>query len=475
MKRIGFLSPLVYLSSNTLSLAGVVIVTSATVLWLALLPSSLGGELSHPYLGILAFLILPGVFLAGLALIPAGIILRRRREQRRGKLPSSFAPLDVHNVEFRRLLFFVGVTTFANVLIAGQFSYKAVEYMDSVAFCGLTCHTVMKPEFTAYQNSPHSRVECVKCHIGPGATWFVRSKLSGIRQVFAVAFNTHPRPIPTPVADLRPARETCETCHWPQKFGADRVRVITRFGDDESNSVSKTVLLMRIGAGQGSRGIHAAHLAEGVSIRYAHSDPRRQTIPWVEHRDRSGRTTVFQTSDLKSGASGLTIREMDCMDCHTRPTHAFEMPERAADRALAAGDLSPSLPFARKKGVEILKATYGTTADAVRQIPEAFERFYRETYPAVYSARKADVQRSAKALLALYERNVFPEMKIEWGTYPDHIGHTDFPGCFRCHDDSHLASEGRKIPQDCSACHSMLAVEEPAPKILEDLGISGAK
>src|SRR5579864_1561897 len=289
----GWLSPIVYLSNNWISQLGVVVVTSATVFWLFLLPTTWRGEVGNPYFGILAFLVLPAVFVGGLALIPAGILWHRRRDLRTGRTPQSFPPLTFRNPDLRRLVAFVGLTTFANIVIGGQFTYSAVTYMEGVGFCGQTCHTVMQPEFTAYQSSPHSRVECVKCHIGPGAGWFVRSKLSGVGQVFAVAFNTYPRPIPTPVHNLRPARETCETCHWPQVFGGDRLKIIPKFADDETNTETKTVLFLHIGGGNGTQGIHGMHMGPGIRIRYAPSDEKRQTIPWVEYRDAQGKTTQF--------------------------------------------------------------------------------------------------------------------------------------------------------------------------------------
>ncbi len=260
---------MVHLSNNWCSLLGVVIVTTATVFWFFLLPTLLRGEAANPYAGILVYLVLPTVFIGGLILIPLGILWRRRRERASGTQPTGFLPLTFRNPELRRLVAFIGVTTVANVIIAGQLTYSAVNYMESVSFCGQTCHTVMQPEFTAYQSSPHSRVECVKCHIGPGAGWFVRSKLSGVGQVFAVAFNSYPRPIPTPVHNLRPARETCETCHWPQVFGGNRLKVISKYADDESNTASKTVLLLHIGGGNGTQGIHGMHVGPGIRIRYA--------------------------------------------------------------------------------------------------------------------------------------------------------------------------------------------------------------
>ena len=468
------LSPLVHLSNNWLSLVGVVIVTTATVFWLFLLPTTLRGEVHNPYNGILAFLLLPAVFFLGLILIPLGIYLRNKREHRHGLYPASFPPLNLRNVEFRRLLTFVAVTTFANIVIASQLAYGAVSYMETVSFCGQTCHTVMQPEFTAYQNSPHSRVECVQCHIGPGESWFVRSKLSGIRQVFAVTFHTYDTPIPTPVTNLRPARETCEACHWPQKYGEDRLVILDKFGDDEKNSLTKTVLLMKIGGGNKGIGIHGTHLGPGVRIRYGHSDVARQTIPWIEYDGPAGKT-VYRAEGAPADGKGLMLREMDCMDCHNRPSHSFKLPERAVDEALFAGDLSPDLPFAKKKCVEILRKDYPSRAEAAARIPAALETFYRETYPAIYAGRRAEVLKTARGLLAIYDRNVFPEMKIGWGTYPNNIGHTDFPGCFRCHDDSHASADGRKVTQDCNACHNLLAMEEAAPKVLTDLGVVESK
>ncbi len=470
-----WLKPVVHLSNNVLSLAGVTLVTTATVLWIFLLPTSLGGTVANPYVGILAFLLLPSVFFLGLALIPLGIYLRFRKERKAGSFPKDFPPLTFHNVEFRRLVMFVVVATLVNFVIAGQTGYRAVTYMESVSFCGETCHTVMQPEFTAYQNSPHSRVECVGCHIGPGASWFVRSKLSGVGQLVAVTFNTYPRPIPTPVRNLRPARETCEACHWPEKFTEDRLRVIEKFADDDKNTLTKTVLLLRIGGGPRGPGIHGTHLGPGIEIHYAPSDESRQKIPWVTYKDGQGRVTAYATADgTPDKIKNLPVRLMDCMDCHNRPTHVYELPERAVDRALSTGEISRTLPFIKKQSVEILKAAYPSREAAAAAIPSALERFYRQRHPDVYAQSRADVARAAKAVLAIYSRNVFPEMKVTWGVYPNNLGHTDFQGCFRCHDDQHKSSDGKAVSQDCNACHQLLAMDEAAPKILSDLGLEPA-
>ena len=470
----GWLSPLIHLSNNWISLAGVVLVTTTTIFWLFLLPTTLRGNVHNPYVGILSFLVLPGPFFLGLTLIPLGMWLQRKREGRSGIYPPDFPPLNWANMDLRRLAYFIGVATVLNIVIASQLSYGAVSYMDSVTFCGQTCHTVMQPEYTAYQNSPHSNVECVQCHIGPGAGWFVKSKLSGMGQVFAVTFNTYPRPIPTPVHNLRPARETCEACHWPQKYGEDRIKIIPTYAEDETNSLSKTVLLMKIGGGNHGIGIHGTHLGVGIKIRYEHSDDARQVIPRVEYNNK-GKVTVYATSDAKPPGAYGEPREMDCMDCHNRPAHAYDLPERALNKSMDNGSLSAALPFAKKKALEILKVSYKSREEAAQRIPDAFARYYQDNYPAVWSQRQAEVRSGAAEVLAIWDRNIFPDMNVTWGKYPMNIGHTDFPGCFRCHDGNHTAKSGESITQDCGACHNILAMDEKNPKVLTDLGITESK
>jgi len=463
------LSALVYLSNNWISLIGVVLVTTATVFWLFLLPVTLRGQATHPYVGILIFLLLPAAFFGGLVLIPLGIYLLRRSLS----LRTAFPPLNWQNPDFRRVVLFVGATTFINIVISSQLTYAAVNYMDTVAFCGQTCHTVMQPEFTAHQNSPHARVACVDCHIGPGASWFVRSKLSGTSQVFHTLLDDYPRPIPSPVENLRPARETCEVCHWPQKFDADRLRVIKQYAEDAQNSLTYTILMVKIGGGPISRGIHGVHVGPGVHIRYAYSDQKRQVIPWVEYTDRQGHATAYSAADSKTPLPGnLPIREMDCVDCHNRPTHSFQLPDHALDDAMALGAIPPALPFIKKQGMAVLRQPYASRSQASVRIPAALDAFYRQNYPDTYRQQPEAIRQASAAILQIYDRNVFPAMKVTWGTYPDNLGHNDFPGCFRCHDGNHTAAGGRVVTQDCGACHDLLAVQDPAPKVLDSLGLA---
>ncbi len=468
---------LYYLSQNALSFIGVILTTSSAITLIAfwIYDFILQGP-SHPYLGILLFLILPGIFVLGLLLIPLGILLRRKKLRAAGELPTEYPAIDLNLPIVRNSLLFVGAATALNVLILTFASYKGVSYMDTTTFCGQTCHTVMAPEFSAYQNSPHARVECVQCHIGPGAGWFVRSKLSGLRQVYAVTFRTYSTPIPTPVKYLRPARETCEQCHWPQRFSGDKFIVNTSYKEDEKNTPMTTALLMKIGGHtwQGGTGIHGRHLDAGSRIRYVATDDQRQVIPVVYYTDDNGKTVEYTSTDTKLTKEQLEKGEhrmMDCIDCHNRPTHAFELPENAVDNRMSRGLLSPELPYMRKKAVELLKADYPDRDTAKRKITEGITSYYRANYPEIYNTKRGLVEQSAENVAAIYMRNIFPEMKMSWGVHPNNLGHNDFPGCFRCHDGSHTSTDGQTISNDCTACHSLLAVQEENPKVLAGLGL----
>jgi nitrate/TMAO reductase-like tetraheme cytochrome c subunit len=472
-----WLQPIYFLGQNPITLSGAVVTTSTALTTIAFwfyevfLPGP-----PHPYIGLLVFLILPGIFVLGLLLIPLGIWLRRRSLRARGKLPVVFPTVDLGLPVVRRTLEYVAAATMLNLLIVGTASYRGVEYMDSTSFCGKTCHTVMDPEYSAYQNSPHSRVACVECHIGPGAGWFVKSKLSGLRQVFAVTFHTYSRPIPSPVKYLRPARETCEQCHWPQRFTGDKFLVNTSYKDDEKNTPQTDVLLLKVGGRtwQGSVGIHGHHLSANARIRYISTDNERMTIPAVYYTDDSGKTTEFISTDAKPTQQQLDKGEhrvMDCVDCHNRPTHAFDLPENAVDKQMSGGQISTDLPYIRKKAVEVLKVNYPNRDVAQQRITAEINNFYQTNYPAVYQARRAAVEQAGAEVARIYLRNIFPDMRVTWGTHPNNIGHNDSPGCFRCHDGSHTSADGQTITNDCSACHNLLAVQEGNPKVLTDLGM----
>lgn len=441
-------------------IGGAVLTTVSAVLFLVGFVLDVFGLHTNPYLGILFFIAIPFAFLCGLLLIPLGIWLERRRRLR-GRPPSlrTWPRLDLNSARVRTMVFFVLVLTPANLLIVGMAGYKGVEYMDSVNFCGQVCHEVMEPEFVAYQFGPHARVKCVDCHIGPGADWFVKSKLSGARQVFAVMLASHPRPIPSPVHDLRPARETCEQCHWPAKFHGDKVEQFREYANDETNSESVTTVRLRIGginmAGRPS-GIHW-HVAEENAIEYIALDAARQEIGYVRLVNGGGAVTEYRAPGVTDEqlAAGER-RRMDCVDCHNRPSHTFA---RSADRAinelLGAGAVPLSLPFVRREGYAAITAEYASQEEAFAAIGARLRAFYQAEYPEVWAGRQPEVEQAVMALSDLYRRNVFPTMKVTWGLHPDNRGHMEFPGCFRCHTDEHAAPDGRVIRQDCDLCHEI--------------------
>ena len=470
--------PAFFLGHNWITLLGAVLTTSSAITLIGYwLRESVRDTPTHPYAGILFFFALPGVFILGLLLMPLGVWWHRRRLRGRGELPGEWPQVDLGAPIVRHAVMLVAIATVLNVAILGTASYRGVEHMDSNAFCGTTCHTVMAPQYTAFLDGPHSRVGCTQCHIGEGATWFVKSKLSGTRQVFAVALESYSRPIPSPVEHLRPARETCETCHWPQKFHGDKFLVRTKYADDEASTASTTVLVLKIGGAQGAGahvGIHGLHLDPARPISYVATGGKRQVIPVVESVDANGQKQTYVSTEIKATPADLEKgerRTMDCMDCHNRPSHTFELPERALDRALAQGRISAALPFIKKKGIELLRTEYPDRETAQRRIAAELPAYYQKTYPDAYREHRTQVEAAASELAGIYLRNVFPNMNVGWGTYPNNVGHEDFLGCFRCHDDSHQRADGKTITQDCGACHTMLAQDESDPKVLSDLGL----
>ena len=456
---------LVVLTSHWLSMLGVTLVTLAGFSWLFLLPSSLRGRAENPYIGLLTVIAIPAIFFTGLILIPIGVALGRRH------LESMFASEETRSGAWRRTGIFFAAMTFVNLVIGSQLSYRAVAHMDTVGFCGQTCH-VMKPEFTAHLSPSHQSVTCADCHVVPGATGWVRAKMAGTRQLEAVVFNSFPRPIESALESNRLVSSalTCENCHARQKPLGSRLRVLPKFKDDERNTRTDSVLMMLEG-GSTSGGIHGAHLGPGVHIRYAAQDRKRETIPWVEYRKDSGETRSYLVKDATAeSVKNLPLFEMQCADCHNRTGHNFELPDRALDESLAQGNIATDLPFIKKTGLELLKSSYASEDDAVQKIASGVSAFYQKKYPALNTARAVDIQNAGRELTAIYQRNVFPDLKVTWDTYPNNLGHTDANGCFRCHDDNHSTPERKTITQDCGACHQLLAVEETSPEVLKALG-----
>jgi hypothetical protein len=326
----------------------------------------------------------------------------------------------------------------------------------------MACHSVMKPEFVAFQASPHARLRCVDCHVGSGAEWYARSKVTGAYQLYALAFNKYERPIPTPVHNMRPANDTCAQCHWPDKFYGDQLKVFNHYTQDEQNTLRQTRMLIKVGGGSPDTGpvsgIHW-HMNLANEITFISTDKQRQTIPWVRVKDSRGNITEYMAKDAQLTPQQIeksAKRQMDCVDCHNRPAHIYLPPDVALDQSLAAGKLDASLPYLKRQAIEVLNRPYNTNDEALNAIAAGLDGFYRTNYGDVYAEKSSSVKGAISEIQRIYQTYFFPEMKTDWRAHPNNIGHLYSQGCFRCHDGEHVSSTGKLIKNDCNICHTML-------------------
>jgi len=466
---------------NWLAAAGSMLVLVTVFLLVLLfflyLYNAIVGRESNPYVDLIGFLMLPVILAFGVVLILLGNLVRRSREKREGAphvVADIFAPGQLRKV------LVVGVATFGVLIGLGLFSFEAYHYTDSTQFCSYVCHEVMAPEATAHASSPHANVHCVDCHIGPGASWVVRAKLSGIRQVYAVLTDDFHRPIPTPVENLRPARETCEVCHWPARFHGSRLVAHERFQKDRENTRATTALVLHVGgpdlpqAPNGASGIHW-HVDPGNEVRYRHLDREREDIVEVVQKTPDGEIRYLR-ADAEADSTAGTWRVMDCLDCHNRPTHIYDLPHRAVDLALAVGALDASIPWLRREAERVLREVT-PDADTATRIGARLRAIYADEHPEDLAALEAGLAPVAADLARILERNVWPRMNLTWGTYRSNLSHFDAEGeissggCFRCHDEAHAAADGATISQDCETCHALLAIEEPGWEGLQGVDV----
>ncbi len=447
-------SPKQSIWQNWISLAGAIVAMGSLFAFILLFALDVMGQgQKNPYLGILSYLVAPGFLFFGLALILAGAWNQRRNKGRVPYAPPPRFAIDLSRPRDRWVLIWFGAGTLGFILLTAVGSYQTFHYTESVTFCGEVCHTVMQPEFTTYKAGAHARVACVECHIGSGAAWYVKAKISGLHQVYAVTVNRFDRPIPTPVQNLRPARDTCEQCHWPQKYSGGVERVHNHFLSDDKSTPYTVRLLVNVGGGSPAHGpvggIHW-HMLVSNKVEYYATDQRRQTIPWVRVTAGNGAVTVYRTADFKGAPPAGEIRQMDCMDCHNRPAHKYATPNDAVDEAMYLGRIDSSLPGIRRAAVDLLTKPYSTYGDADAAISRGLGASY---------AAARNLGGTVATVQAIYQGNFFPEMKADWSKYPDNIGHLDSPGCFRCHDGKH-AVEGdsrRMLSTDCNSCHTILS------------------
>ena len=456
---------------NYVSFVGMAIIVAAVTSDLLLFFIEMTASSENAYIGILTYIIMPSIMMFGIFVAGVGMIFERRR--RRKSAPDdvmAYPMLDLNNPHTRRsfMVFLVATLLFISASAFG--SYKAFEYSESVVFCGETCHSVMKPEFMAYKAGAHARVRCVDCHVGSGADWYVRSKLSGAYQLYSVSFNKYSRPITTPVHNLRPAPDTCEQCHWPEKFFGAQMKVFNRYGNDEKNTLHQTRMLLNVGGGSTAAGqvtgIHW-HMNIANEVTYINTDEQRQVIPWVSIKDGKGNVTEYYDRNNplpEDKIATASKRKMDCVDCHNRPAHQYLPPDVAVDNALAAGGLDPSLPFIKREAVGALTGKYETNPEALSAIESKITDFYRTNYKDLHAQRQGDIKNAVAELQRIFQNYFFPEMKTDWKTHPNNAGHMITQGCFRCHDGQHVSKTGKVITNDCNVCHTVIYDSNAPPE-----------
>jgi hypothetical protein len=457
------------LPRNTTSRIGAILAGICAILIVLLAALEITGLGGNLHFRILAYLILPALLVLGLVLMAFGLWLERQRRRKAARRSGSATPspvIDLNDSATRGALLLLLLGGGATAVILAGAGYQGIQLLESVQFCSNACHLQMQPEASAHDRSPHANVACVECHVGPGFGAWVDSKINGLTEMAEVATNSYPRPVPTPVRQLRPARVVCEQCHWPAAFVGDRLVVHTHYGEDEANTPKKTVLMLHVGgqAGKGNSGIHW-HVARGVRIRYL-ADPSRESIYTVELTTPAGEQKVFQTQAVPP--VDARWRTMDCIDCHNRPTHVFRSPAQEVDAALLDGRIDTSLTFIKREAMRVLQTQYPSQEQARTAISRDIAAFYRTNYPDLAAARASAVAEAGTALGDIWSNNVFPQMKVTWNTYLNHLGHDEqSPGCLRCHDNKHVTAAAEKIPRKCELCHNVVAEDEAAPEVLK--------
>ena len=445
---------------HPVAIAGAVITTVSAVVFIALVIAVLAGWLANPYAGLVVFVLLPIAFAVGLLLIPLGMRLQRRKLAGDPQAAAEWPVLDFRRPEVRRTTLLVIALTAVNLVILLVAGYGSLHWMESPSFCGQVCHTVMQPQHSAWQQADHARVACVSCHIGEGPKAFVHAKLAGVRQLAHVVTGSYPTPVP-PGAEMPPGEQakTCLGCHQPSRVIGDAVRAFYEYAEDEGNTETRTLMRMHIGAGSLSgRAIHT-HADPAIRVEYVASDAARQVVPYVKFTDAKGQVKeFFAEGATEQTISGGTRKTMDCADCHNTVGHPIApTAEKAVDTAIAAGAVSRKLPFARREAVRLLKASYASHDAAAQEIDRGFRGFYQSNGGSI---DPQELARTVTALQNLYRRNVFPTMKVTWGSYPHNQGHPEDRGCFRCHDDNHKAKDGSTINGDCEYCHKEVTAPE---------------
>lgn len=443
-----------------MGLFGVGLTTVCFTLLILGLIGHITGLIENHYAAIITFMIFPAGIIFGLILIPTAFYFRRKRWFRHSLMQPSMV-IDLGKKVHRRAVILFLVLSVANITIFSLLVYEAYHFTESDFFCGAVCHTVMEPEYTAYNRSPHAKVGCVECHIGSGAEWYVKAKLSGLRQVKAVLDGSYSTPIPAPVAHLRPAQDTCEQCHWPEKFHGKKIKKFISYTNDDQENPTVDEIALHIGGRNPYtdtfEGIHW-HVSNNVKVEYYSLNEKRTAIGKIKVTKPNGITEEYDIEGSEEEVEeGAHWRTMDCVDCHNRPTHVYDDLAQKIDEGLYSKKIDPAIPGIREDSFTVLQTEYTSREEATEQIIENLMSLQAQRHDSDFVAENEKaIIASGNYLLELYLGNVWPKMAVTWGTYRGHNGHLyedEGYGCFRCHDEMHETEFGKTISQDCAMCH----------------------
>ena len=456
---------------NWTSFAGAVLAAFSLIVIVFLFVLNLVFDAGSSYLGIFIYIILPVFLVIGLLLIPIGLLFNRRRKKKivAEEEQKDWPLIDFNDRGVRNAAIIFGFGTVLFVLLSAVGSYEAFHYTESVQFCGTLCHKVMEPEYVAYHQSSHERVKCVECHVGSGADWYVKSKLSGLYQVYSVIFKKYAQPIATPIHNLRPARETCEECHWPQKFYDRKLKMKRSYLANEENTEWDIQMLMKTSATYNAFGLQEGihwHINPDVKIEYITDPENPEIVPWVKYTNlKTGENHVYVDAENNQNGQNWNLAEakaMDCIDCHNRPSHNYQPPQNFIDEYITSGAISREIPDIKMAIMQVLAQDFPTKDSAFAQIDFQIRDYYDLMYPEVLTEKKELLEKAITAVKEGYSRNIFPYMKVKWNAYPNHLGHLETQGCYRCHNDRHQTAEGRTISRDCNLCHEIKAQGIPS-------------
>ncbi len=451
---------------NPLSFVGAIIILFNIGLMIFLAIIAMVSKHPKPYADLIIFIALPIIIFFGLVLVVVGIVRERRRLRDGGVIEQRFPLIDFNNPKHRTLVLVFSCGFLIMSLLYAFAGFKTYEYTESDTFCGVICHSsgqsIHKAENLSYSYSSHAKVGCSTCHVGSGVKYFVIYKLRGMKQLFDVLTNQIPRPIPTPVVDLRPAQDVCESCHGPKYQFYERLEARKFFLSDRGNTPWDLDLLLRMGT-PGLKSDRPPkmhwHSSTTEEIIYDASDPKRVNIPWVHVKRLDGKVRTYRTRgsspEVPEPAENLK-RRMDCVDCHNRAAHSFRHPADTLNILLSIGLVDPTLPDIKSTAVRSMEGEYRTLDEGKEAIRKAITEFYRTTHPSVAAAKKDAIDRAITELQRGYERNYDPLMKVSWKNFPNNRGHRHSPGCFRCHDGNHVSEDGTILSKDCNLCHVLL-------------------